>query len=173
VLIIAGVALVAIIAIIVVAWLASRRQVRGYLVDLFGRRAQVVTALDSVTALLDAMADGAEGDALAFCEPESDERQALSEIGARMLEEAEELQGLRLPRRLWLVADAVQHAASALAVQLRGVGGCQGDEALRALGELELTAVRESLVTASVALDELRTAYNLSDEAVPADGFYV
>jgi hypothetical protein len=60
-----------------------------------------------------------------------------------------------------------------LAVQLRGAGECEGAEALVALREMDLAPVHESLETAATSLDELRTAYNLGDEAVPADGFYV
>lgn len=169
-----AVSAVALVALtVVLARLAWRRQVRRFLVGLLGRRAAMEAALKTVDGTIRTLAAGSVDELLAFSEEGSEERRALAEVASRMTIEAAELADLALPKKLWDLADALGAAASSLADQVGRVGDSSGEVVLDALLDLDLDAVRGSLMQADALIDAASAAYDLTDPAVYGGGLYI
>lgn len=171
--IIAGVAVLLIAVIVVLARLAWRRQARRLVLDLVTRREAISAALKMTDSVVARLAGGTVKELLAFTGSDSDDRRAVAEIGARMRIESAELAHLPLPKQLWGLADDLGNASTWLTREAGGVGDSAGDAALDALSALDLMPVRQALEAADAKIVALSKKYGLADRAVYGGGLYI
>ncbi|GAB4283154.1 MAG: hypothetical protein Kow0067_03860 [Coriobacteriia bacterium] len=167
-------ALVAIAIVVLLARAAWRRQARRYVARLMSYREAIKAAFESVRRMSAAFVNGGDDALVAFAfEAETEERRAFAEIAARMELAAEELAVMALPRRLVAPADALSDAASALAEQAREISDAQGDEALDALGRIDLVSVVSLLQNGTEQLASAAEAYGAEQDTVYGGGLYI
>lgn len=171
--VIAAVAAALIVATVVLARMAWRKQVRRYIVGLMGRREAIGAALKTIDGAIRQLSGGTVKDVLAFTEPESEERRTFAEIGERLQIQTQELEALPLPKSLWQLADTLGVAASTLAAQASEVGDRSGEAALDALMGLDTAPARTALDEADGLIAALSTTYDLTDPAVYGGGLYI
>lgn len=173
------VAFVALVAVGVAAALLGRflylRQVKRSLVTLAGRREGILAAAKGLELVLEHLLAADDATLSAFAgDPASEDRRALEDVAARTRIAADDLHGMALPKRLWPVAEAMEHAARIIAEQAGGVGeASEPDEVLAALAAVRISEINAAIDAANRSLDPLLEAFEVSDPAVYGGGLYI
>lgn len=149
------------------------RQVRRFVVRLSGRQEAVLAGERALRDTIEQLAAAGDARLHAFAaDPGSEDRTVLAEVAQRMEIERHELEEMALPRRLWPVADLLAGAAEAVSVAAREAGG-EGDDALEALGRVDLGAVRAACGAADEEMRRLCDAYGCAEASIYGGGLYV
>ena len=171
-------AVVGIAAAFLAAWLGRRlwlRRVRRLLVMLFGSKEAVVSAVRSLSELMERLAEAGDDVWTLFVEdPESDERRAVGEIAHRMDVLAVELEAMPLPKALHGLADSLQSIAEDVRDMTVAIDrGTSAQGVLDALERVDLPGVTARLHEAGEALEGLQGTFNVTDPAVYGGGMYI
>ena len=150
------------------------RQVRRSLVRLLGSREAVTAAAKGVERVIRHLVNDDEALAAFASDAGSEDRRAVEDVAARMRIVADDLRVTPLPKRLWPVADDMERAARGLADQAGRVGEATSpDEALDALGGIDMGEVRASVALVNERLEPMLEAFHVDDPAVYGGGLYI
>lgn len=168
-----GAALVTVAVVLSVS--AWNRFVRGYIVQLLGKREEARTVRRAFEDIVTLLREGSDSDRGEFADdPEAVERHSLVELALRARELAEETNTMPLPKRLIQAAEALADAADILAEEAGRVGeGALGDEALEALGTIDLSRIDRIYEHAFAQVDAVRDVYHVDETAVYGGGLYI
>ena len=107
-------------------------------------------------------------------DPDAVERRALHEVASRAHLPADELDAMRLPHRLVPAADAIGDAAYVIGREAgKLTDETLGNDALTALGSIDLTSVETYYQAARRVVDEACEEYELEDASVYGGGLYL
>lgn len=161
-------ALVAVVGVVLLGLVAWRRQERRYVVRLVARREAMRAGMRTLAEVVGRLAEDTDEELMSFVTDERHlDRKALVEVSRQQTIMRDELDGLALPKRLWDTADALTTAAAVLASEAGRVGEHAGaDEALTALGQIDLARAREAVRVADAAVHDLCEHFDVEDAAV-------
>jgi len=171
---VSGVVLVAALGWLGGTWLWHRLS-RRYLVQLIGRRENLMASQRTLEAVIRHLVDEPEESLIAFAEDlEEVDRKALVEVARRMEILSEELWTMPLPRRLWPLGEALGDAAATLEEEASRVGeGMGADDVLTGLAEIDVARVGVAFLRAERLMEEAREYYDVEDTAVYGGGLYI
>lgn len=152
-----------------------RRQVRGYVIGLIGRREDVRSQARALEGVVEILSGAEDATLVAFAtNPRTEERRTLADIAQRMTMASEELRTIALPKRLWAAANQLEVAARAVAREAAKAGEAPDPAAaLDALAGVDLTAPEGAALRASEELHRLCEEYGVEDSAVYGGGLYI
>ncbi len=156
------------------SWAWWKLAMRKAIIGLVARREAIAAGRRALEDVVSELAEGSDERMMAFAtDSGSENRRSLDDVYHRMTMVADELEVRAVPALMVGTADALGHAARAIADEAAKVERVEPDEVLEGLAAIDLAAVSTALEDADEVLRAVSEVYGVEEAAVYGGGLYI